>query len=694
MIPVTPLPPPKTTRLPYLPGLDGLRALAVMAVLIYHSALGWLPGGFLGVDIFFAISGYLITSLLLAEWQRSGGIDLKAFWLRRARRLLPALFALLGTTLAFCVVFLPEEVAALRQDVLAALGYVSNWYLILDQKSYFETVNRPSLLRHLWSLAVEEQFYLLWPLAVTVALAVRRWPAQRLLLAVLAGAGASTLLMAALFDPSSDPSRVYYGTDTRAAGLLIGAALAFPPLAQAARRLPGRLADALAVAGLAVLAALCLVGGEYDPLLYRGGFALAALATTATIAGVVHPQGRLGPAFLGRRPLRWIGLRSYGIYLWHWPVYMVTRPQLDVSLTGLPLLAVQLAATALLAELSYRLVEMPVRSGALVESWRAIFQAQGRRRMWLGLRWVSAGSTVLAGCVAVGISVVSAQAPQPPSYLAVSVVDTVGAPPLTVSPQNALALGDVPLAPGPITSPAAAPAAEETPPPTPAAPPAATATPAGPTASPTAPPEPVFQPAATPTISDAMPDRPRRTTATATPAAGLRTLAPATLGRTPAQVGKVVAVGDSVMVGAAEALLQTIADIGVDAAAGRQPGQGVQLMRAYAAAGKLEGVILVHLGNNGVLMASHVDDIVQTAGPGRRVLFVNVKVPRQWEQPSNDALADGLRKYANVRVLDWRGESGKHPEWFWSDGIHLRAEGAQAYADLILKALQNWPASR
>src|ERR671917_1081296 len=211
-------------RLSYLPGLDGLRAFAVIAVLLYHAELSWIRGGFLGVEVFFVISGYLITTLLLTEWHQQGRINLMGFWLRRVRRLLPALYLLLVVTLAFAVVFLPGEVARLRGDALAAFGYVTNWYLILGEQSYFETVGRPSLLLHLWSLAVEEQFYLLWPpLFVAGIILLRRYA----LLVALAGAAASALLMAFLYQPDVDPSRIYYGTDTRATGLLLGAALAF-----------------------------------------------------------------------------------------------------------------------------------------------------------------------------------------------------------------------------------------------------------------------------------------------------------------------------------------------------------------------------------------------------------------------------------------------------------------------------------
>src|SRR5215204_1438194 len=286
-----------------MPGLDGLRALAVVAVLLYHADVAWAPGGFLGVDVFFVISGYLITSLLLAEWGARGRVDLKAFWLGRARRLLPAAFLVIAASLAFAVAFLPGEVARLRGDALASFGYVTNWYLIFEEQSYFETVGRPSLLQHLWSLAVEEQFYLLWPLLLTIVLwrvaPMRRWRRRRLALFIaLAGAAGSALLMATLYQPDVDPSRVYYGTDTRVAGLLFGSALAFVwvpgQIPRWAERIRPLLLD---VAGLVALVALVwfyLRLDQYQPFLFQGGFALVALATTVVILVAVHPHTHLG----------------------------------------------------------------------------------------------------------------------------------------------------------------------------------------------------------------------------------------------------------------------------------------------------------------------------------------------------------------------------------------------------------------
>jgi peptidoglycan/LPS O-acetylase OafA/YrhL/CubicO group peptidase (beta-lactamase class C family) len=328
----------------------------------------------LGVESFFVLSGFLITSLLLAEWRRNGRVDLSAFWLRRARRLLPALFLMLAGTLALVSLLLPDQTTKLRSDLLAALAYVINWHLIFSQQSYFDPMVRPSLLQHLWSLAIEEQFYLLWPILFAVGMRYLR--PSGLLRAALAACAASMGLMALLYQPGADPSRIYYGTDTRAGGLLLGAALALawtPAQPPAANDQPAsRWIDPAGVAALGALLACYIWLYDYHPLLYRGGFALVALATATTIVAATHPRARLLPRTLGWRPLRWIGLRSYGIYLWHWPIFLLTLPYQDVPFDGLPLLALRLTIVIGLAELSYRFVELPIRHGALERAWRAL----------------------------------------------------------------------------------------------------------------------------------------------------------------------------------------------------------------------------------------------------------------------------------------------------------------------------------
>jgi peptidoglycan/LPS O-acetylase OafA/YrhL len=354
-----------------MPALDGLRAAAVAAVLLYHGDVTWARGGFLGVDAFFVLSGFLITSLLLVEWQASRNIDLLQFWRRRARRLLPALFVVLGVVALFAATWAPADTLhRLRWDGLATLGYVANWRFITSGGSYFAQFASPSPLQHVWSLAIEEQFYLVWPPAFLLLLRFTRGSRGVLLGLTVGLAAASALLMAVLLAPGGDPSRVYYGTDTRAQSLLIGAALA---LVLERRRVGvtriGRTvlhAAAIGAAGL-LLWAWARTADDAD-WLYRGGLTatavLVAVVITSVTAASPGPLGRL----LSLRPVRWIGLISYGLYLWHWPVYvLLSRGR--TGLDGPALLACRVACTVVAATVSYYLVELPIRRGAL-RGWR------------------------------------------------------------------------------------------------------------------------------------------------------------------------------------------------------------------------------------------------------------------------------------------------------------------------------------
>ena len=261
--------------------------------------------------------------------------------------------------------------------MLAALGYVTNWHLIFGEQSYFEAAGRPSMVQHLWSLAVEEQFYLLWPLLLGVGLWAFKRRTGRLAVAVLAGAGLSALVMALLYDPTADPSRVYYGTDTHAMGLLVGAALALGVAddpAQLARRARARGRCSISPASPdSSRSAWCFDNvSEFDPALYRGGYLLFSVVAAVVVAIAVHPAAGVFGVLLGLRPMRWVGMRSYGIYLWHWPVYQVTRPGLDVPLHGVSLTALRVGITVTLAALSYRFVEAPIRAGAIGRSFAAL----------------------------------------------------------------------------------------------------------------------------------------------------------------------------------------------------------------------------------------------------------------------------------------------------------------------------------
>ena len=370
-----------------MPGLDGLRAIAVLAVIAYHLKLGWAGGGLLGVGVFFTLSGYLITDLLLAQ-VGEGGIRLKEFWLARARRLLPGLFVMLIVVLAWVTVIGPHQAADFRTAATTAALYVNNWWLIVHDVSYFQAFAAPGPLDHLWSLSVEEQFYIVWPLLMM--LGVRFVPGAksttrgraRLAVVTLALALASAILMAVLYRTGLDPSRDYYGTDTRALELLAGAALAMVwpsrDLRSDIRVGARRIIDLAGVVALVAIALLFWRADEYAPFLYRGGFVLLSLATAVVVAALVHPAARLG-AVVGWSPLRWIGERSYGIYLWHFPIIILTTPK-GAREAGLVRGSLQVAATIAVAALSWRYVEDPIRHGALKRAWAYLRARRWRRR--------------------------------------------------------------------------------------------------------------------------------------------------------------------------------------------------------------------------------------------------------------------------------------------------------------------------
>ncbi len=599
----TPWPEPDDTghgrapRLAYMPGVDGLRALAVAAVVAYHAGLSWLPGGFLGVDVFLVISGYLITSLLLVELQVTGKIDLPRFWFRRARRLLPAVLVMIALVLAVMALLHPDEVGALRGAVVASLFYVTNWYQIFAKQSYFAQYARPSVFQHLWSLAVEEQFYLLWP--PILAAGMLWFGKRRLIYGVLAGLAGSTILAWVLFKPFTDPSRIYYGTDTRAAGLLVGVLLAFAwpatRLAPTRHRRAAVLLDALGVAALAALFGLMMWLGQFDRWLYQGGFLTVALVTGVLLAVVAHPSSLLGRAFA--LPLFvWIGKRSYGIYLWHWPVLELTRAHTDVPFGGPPLVVLQIALTVGIAELSYRYIEIPIRVHGLrgLRDRLLVAGEAGRKRRLAAL----AGATATV-------------------MLAIFVAFV---------PAHTLKIKVVPASAG----------------------------------------KGVFS----------------RTTA------GSRLSPAETKRRFQAAVaaGPVVAVGDSVMLGAAPAL-QTVfgRHLIVNAVEGRQFSAAASLVTAYER--RLHPkLIIIHLGNNGYIPFAQLQSMLATLRPAHTVVLINLHVDKPWQNSVNDALAYAARTHPNVIVADWRNAVAGRTGIFY-DGTHVTPAGAHLYATVLVGAI-------
>jgi peptidoglycan/LPS O-acetylase OafA/YrhL len=620
----------------HLPALDGLRAIAVLAVMAYHAGIGWAPGGFLGVELFFVVSGFLITSLLLGEVEARGNIDLRDFWTRRARRLLPALGVLLVAVAVAGRVFAPENVESTRSGLLGALVYVTNWELIWSDVSYFEAIGRPPLLQHLWSLAVEEQYYLVWPLVVAglVALGGRR----AVMIACGAGAVASTALMWVIVDPNA-PSRVYYGTDTRAAGLLVGGLLASTMVAIDRPR-PGRRARrAIEWSGVAALGAvvwLMLRTSEFDTSLYRAGFLRFAVLTAVVVLAITVPGSHLART-LAAPWLRYVGVRSYALYLWHWPVFQLTRPGIDVPLTGTSLLVLRLAITFALADVSYRVVEEPIRRGTfrLRLAERARF-ATSRPNPAMAATF---SSVVVVGVLAMSLSgTASTSSAQPWDPVPIDEPTvTVTVPPDTWrDPSTTTSTTEPPVDTSPTTTVAdeAVPTTEQTVPPPPPPPPSPPPPPAG-----------------------------------------------------PEPVRSVHAVGDSVLLASRDALTAVLGEsVRIDAVVGRQPWDGVPLVQGWAPSHPHEHLVVV-LGSNGILRPEHVDEIMAAAGPERRVVFVTVSVPRRWQDPTNDAIRGRAPAHPNARIVDWQAMAAANPGFLGADQIHPTRAGAQALSAAIRDAL-------
>lgn len=395
----------------HIPAIDGLRAVAVVAVLLYHLGFGWIPGGFLGVDLFFVISGYVITRLLLDSIQRSGGLDLRGFYAARIRRLLPALLFMIISTALFVGVWAPATIKRFLTDIPFVVTGTMNWALVYRHQDYFAAIGRPPLLQHTWSLAVESQFYLVWPLILLLVLkqfGKKMIPGAAIAIATISGG--ALLILSLRMDASNSQrvSHVYFGTDTHSIGLFLGAALAVSWIPQNLSTKISKRAqdfvDGIGVIGLLGIAACFLFINESDATLYRIAFPLAGLFGCAIITSLVHPASRFAP-LLSTKPILWIGERSYAIYLWHWIIFQLTRPSVDLAGATWALYALRLLIVFALADISLRWIELPIRSGA-IETW---FRGMKYRTKKVRIRQKS---SVLAGLLSIVIatSLVSANA--------------------------------------------------------------------------------------------------------------------------------------------------------------------------------------------------------------------------------------------------------------------------------------------
>ena len=639
--------PERRPRSRYIPALDGIRTLAVAFVVLYHINPVFAPGGMQGVTIFFVLSGYLITHLLLIEFDGTGRIDLKDFWKRRLRRLVPATVVVVVVTAALCTLLNHVMLTKMRPDIIPSLLYLNNWWQIFNNMSYFSAVGDPSPLTHFWSLAIEAQFYLVWPGLLLLALrgGKSRTSIRR---AVLVLAALSALEMALLYNPAVDPSRVYYGTDTRVFSLLLGAWLAFIPLQavperlelaaahfkqtsgkqlghvthglRAARtkqpaptmrktqpantpRIPSaNLLDVLGALGLLGTFLLVLFTNGYTAFPYRGGILLASLFAVMLVAACAHPESNLAKLF-GLKPLAWLGQRSYGIYLWHYPLLLLMNPVSDISEKPWWVYLIQVAIVVAVSAISYRVIETPFRHGAL----SSFLQRVSGNRRELGA-WMKRNAILLAACCAVTLVAIGGLVFVPDT----SALSEEGAAMLQGGDSGEQGGSEV-------------------------------------------------------VIKDGSADD-----GSAVDSSGF-----------PENAYDVTMLGDSVSLRAVDVFQQTFEHGYIDAQMNRQFTTGTEIYRSMLDQNMCGRVAVFALGTNGPISDAQIDELMGLVGDKRIAVFVNNRCPQPWIVPNNEVFARAAERYKNAILIDWYSYSANNNALFDGDGTHLSSEGAQAYVQLI-----------
>ncbi|MCY7781608.1 acyltransferase family protein [Bacillus sp. S20C3] len=633
----------KTQNHRYIPGLDGLRAFAVLSVIAYHLNFNWANGGFIGVDLFFVLSGYLITSILLPAHGNDISLDFRDFWVRRIRRLLPAAYLMIFSAVIWIVLFDRELLHTVRGDAISSLFYMSNWWFIFHKLSYFDSFGSPSPLKNLWSLAIEEQFYIVWPIFLVVGMYIFKSRAK-LAAAVSLLALCSAVMMSILYEPGGDPSRVYYGTDTRSFELLIGCALAlvWPMKRLSSNRLPSKLKHTLHATEFLAFCILVLCvyfTDEYEPFLYRGGMLLISMVAAILIACVCHPSSFLGN-LLSWKPLRWLGTRSYGIYLWHYPVIVLSTPVQEIGNPVLWHIVLKVIVTFILAELSYHFIEKPVRTQGFKSFFRRTFIHRIREWKTTSVNSkMSIGFMILAIMVfAGGLSGLAGEQKHPTKWT-YSSQKNADASQASDNRKSTAADKDKEDAPDEKTTEA----------------------------------------------KEAQKEN-KKLGNESTKHKDMQSQQ----AKEPADSDKeVLAIGDSVMLDIASYLRQSLSNVTIDGKVGRQMSQALELTQDYKSFNQPNKAVIIELGTNGYFTNSQIEQLLESFSKAH-IYLVNTRVPRQWESKVNQSLQQQASAHQNVTLVDWHTEALQHPEYFAPDGVHLVPKGAKALTGLIVQAMKSF----
>lgn len=658
---------PKKKGVRYIPALDGLRALAVLAVIAYHTGLPGCDGGLMGVTVFFVISGYIITKILLVEFARTGRISFKDFYIRRVKRLIPLIVLVIAATGALCTLFNHVLLTKMRPEVIPSLLFVNNWWQILNDASYFENIGLPSPLTHFWSLAIEEQFYLVLPFTLFCVLRFSRKLRQRrnLSLMLLILAALSAIEMTLLYDPTQDPTRVYYGTDTRAFSLLMGAVIAVLTTGSAAK-IPKAVREACAIIGLiGVLACLAFMSGEAS-FTYQGGMVICSALTALLIFGTIAKEGGLIASILSWKPFIWIGKRSYGLYLWHYPLVLLFTPMNGAFGMDWLYMACAIACTFICATLSYKYVENPIRYGIAKAKEAQVEQAPSEQATPAAADGLPIVEGLISPAMAEAASFRPERAlpegptPEEPSAVKRAWTKLRELIPLKAIPAAVAAILIVVCLGGLIF-------VKDT--------------------------SALSHDGAAIIIRDSLAGEPL--TGEVKLASGDEEIQIIGLPEEEEEeaeekpVYDVLMIGDSVALRAVPDFEERFPFGHIDAERNRQLSQGITAYQQYEDDGQVGDIVIFALGTNGPLTEEELHEAIEAVGPDKQIYFVTNRSDNAELNAENNRMLNVVREqYDNVRLIDWNALTEMHGDYFDGDGTHLTPEGAEVYIQFIADVLQ------